>query len=85
MLYRRLSLLVFTMTIALATPARGQNWWNAGDTTAEAGQLQEVKQKRKVFLNVAFSTTEPEINAQQEQALERLRHILRGDLHQCVP
>jgi hypothetical protein len=67
MLYRRLSLLVFAMTFALATPARGQNWWSTGDGTAEAGKLQELKQKRKVFLNVAFSTTEADVNAQQEQ------------------
>jgi hypothetical protein len=77
MLYRRLSLLVFAMTFALATPARAQNWWNSGDATAEAGTLQEVKQKRKVFLNVVFSTTEPEINAQQEQTQIR-RVVIRA-------
>jgi len=68
MSYRRLSLLVLAMTFALAAPARAQNWWSTGDATAEAGKLQELKQKRKVFLNVLFSTTEIEINAQQEQA-----------------
>jgi hypothetical protein len=67
MLYRRLSLLVFAMTFALVTPARAQNWWSASDSTAEAGTLQEVKEKRRVFLNVIFTTTEPEVNAQQEQ------------------
>ena len=67
MLYRRLSLLVFGMTFALAMPARAQNWWNIGDATAEAGKLQELKQKRKVFLNVIFSTTENDVNPQQEQ------------------
>jgi hypothetical protein len=67
MLYRRLSLLVFAMMFALVTPARAQNWWSSGDATAEAGTLQDVKQKRKVFLNVVFSTTEPDVNAQQEQ------------------
>src|SRR5437868_4013034 len=71
MLYRRLSLLVFAMTFALATPARAQNWWTTSDATAEAGKLQELKEKRKVFLNVVFNTTETEINAQQEQTLIR--------------
>ena len=67
MWYRRLSLLVLGMTFALAPPARAQNWWNIGDATAETGKLQELKQKRKVFLNVVFSTTENDVNAQQEQ------------------
>lgn len=67
MLYRRLSLLVFAMTFAVATPARAQNWWNTGDAAAEAGKLQEIKQKQKVFLNVVFTTTESDVNAQQEQ------------------
>jgi len=67
MLYRRLSLLVFAMTFAMATPARGQNWWSTGEGMAEAGKLQELKLKRKVFLNVVFTSTETDINAQQEQ------------------
>ena len=68
MLYQRLSLFLVAMTFAMATPARAQNWWSSGEGTAEAGKLQEVKQKRKVFLNVVFSTTETDVNAQQEQA-----------------
>jgi hypothetical protein len=77
MLYRRLSLLLFAMTFALATPARAQNWWSTGDATPEAGKLQELKQKRKVFLNINFTTTETEINAPQEQAQIR-RVVLRA-------
>jgi len=68
MLYRRLSLLVLTTVFALATPARAQNWWTTGEGTPETGKLQELKTKRKVFLNVVFSTTESDVNAQQEQA-----------------
>jgi hypothetical protein len=67
MLYRRLSLLVFATVFALATPARAQNWWSTSDS-AEAGSLHELKQKRRVFLNVVFTTTESDVNAQQEQA-----------------
>jgi hypothetical protein len=67
MLHRRLSLLAFAMLCALATPAGAQNWWSAADGTSEAGKLQELRQKRKVFLNVVFSTTENDVNAQQEQ------------------
>src|SRR5689334_22227239 len=68
MLHQRLSLLLFAITFAMATPAQAQNWWSTSEGTAEAGKLQELKQKRKVFLNVIFSTTETEVNAQQEQA-----------------
>ncbi len=68
MLHQRFSLLVLAMTFALATPVRAQNWWNTGDGTTETGKLQELKQKRKVFLNVVFTTTEAEVNSQQEQA-----------------
>lgn len=67
MSHQKLSLLVFVMTFALATPARAQNWWSTGDGNTESGKLQELRQKRKVFLNVVFSTTEIEVNAQQEQ------------------
>jgi hypothetical protein len=59
--------MVFATALALATPARAQNWWSTSDV-AETGNLQELKQKRKVFLNVVFSTTESDVNAQQEQA-----------------
>src|SRR5215212_6877521 len=71
MFCRKLLLLVFVLPLAFATPARAQNWWSTGDTAAEAGKLQEVKQKRNVFLNVVFSTTESDINAVQEQVLIR--------------
>jgi hypothetical protein len=66
MLLPRLSLLAFAV-VALASPAQAQNWWSSTDAAAEVGKLQELKEKRKVFLNVIFSTTETEINAQQEQ------------------
>jgi hypothetical protein len=68
MLYRRLSLLVLAVIIAWSKPACAQNWWNTGDGLAETGSLQELKQKRKVFLSVVFTTTETDVNAQQEQA-----------------
>jgi hypothetical protein len=67
MFYRRLSLLVLAGVCLLATPAHAQNWWSTGDVS-ESGKLQELKQKRKVFLNVVFTTTEGDVNAQQEQA-----------------
>ena len=68
MLYRRLSLLLFAMIFSRALPANAQNWWSTGEGTPESGKLQELKTKRKVFLNVVFTTTENEVNAQQEQA-----------------
>src|SRR4026209_239779 len=67
MLCRRLSLLAFATVFAMATPARAQNWWSSSEGTSESGKLQELRQKRKVFLNVVFSTTENDVNAQQEQ------------------
>jgi hypothetical protein len=71
MMLRRLSFFVLVMTAAFATPAHGQNWWSPNEGSAETGRLQELKEKRKVFLNVVFNTTETEINAQQEQTLIR--------------
>jgi hypothetical protein len=67
MTLRRHSILVLTIAAALATPAHGQNWWSPSGETVESGRLQELKEKRKVFLNVIFNTTETEVNAQQEQ------------------
>lgn len=58
---------VLAIAAALAIPAHGQNWWSPNEGSAETGKLQELKEKRKVFLNVVFNTTETEINAQQEQ------------------
>jgi hypothetical protein len=74
MMLRRLSFLVLAMTAVLATPAHGQNWWSPNEGTPETGKLQELKEKRKVFLNVTFTTTEIEINAQQEQT--QIRRIV---------
>src|SRR5436190_20620647 len=67
---RRVSFLVFMM-LTLAAPTQAQNWWSPGDSNLEMGKLQEIKQKRKVFLNVVFTTTQTEVNAQQEQTLIR--------------
>lgn len=77
MLFRRLALFVFIATITITASAQSQNWWNVGDTPPEAGKLQELKQKHKVFLNVSFNTTLAEINAQQEQAQIR-RLVVRA-------
>jgi hypothetical protein len=60
----------FTILV-LAAPAAAQNWWTGGDGSSELGKLQELKRKQKVYLNVVFTTTEPEINPQQEQTLIR--------------
>jgi hypothetical protein len=57
--------------LILATPAAAQTWWTGGEGNSEAGKLQELKLKQRVYLNVVFTTTEPEINAQQEQTLIR--------------
>ena len=66
MLFRKVSLTLLMMMAVLAAPAQAQSWWSAGDGH-ETGKLTEIKQKRKVFLNVAFTSSEPEINAEQKQ------------------
>jgi len=71
MVLRRLSLVACLAMVAFVTPGRAQNWWTGSDGNTEAGKLQELKQKRKVFLNVVFSSTETDANAQQEQTLIR--------------
>jgi hypothetical protein len=74
MLFGRLSLAALVMIVTVSVPGRAQNWWNVSDATAETGKLQEIKQKRKVFLNVIFNTTQQDVNAQQEQA--QIRRLL---------
>lgn len=68
---RRVLLTTAFAMLVLATPAAAQNWWTGGDGSSELGKLQELAQKRRVYLNVVFTTTEPEINPQQEQTLIR--------------
>lgn len=68
---RQVLLATFLAILVLATPAAAQNWWTGSGDNGEAGKLQELKLKQKVYLNVVFTTTEPEINPQQEQALIR--------------
>ena len=67
---RSVAFLVLFMVVGaggVSKPLQAQNWWNVGDVTPEAGKLQEVKQKHRVYLTVVFTTALPEVNAQQEQ------------------
>jgi hypothetical protein len=77
MLFRRLALFVLVAAVTITASAQSQSWWNVGETPPESGKLQELKQKHKVFLNVAFNSTLAEINAQQEQAQIR-RLVVRA-------
>ena len=71
MLFPKVSLVVLLIAAPLAVPAQSQNWWVVGDAGTEAGKLQELKEKRRVFLSVAFNTNETDINAQQEATVIR--------------
>ena len=71
MFNRRVLLPVLFAVLALTTPARAQNWWTGSDDNTESGKIQEVKLKQKVYLNVAYTTTEADINPQQETTLIR--------------
>jgi hypothetical protein len=71
MRFSKVPLAASLLMILLALPAQAQNWWTPGDAGTEAGKLDELKEKRSVFLSVAFNSTEAEINAQQEATLIR--------------
>jgi hypothetical protein len=59
---------VLLAVLAVTAPAQAQNWWSSADGNTESGKIEELKQKRKAFLNVSFTSQEPDINVQQEQA-----------------
>jgi len=62
------TLLLLSMT-TLAS-AQAQNWWVLPSTgAAERGKMEEIKLKKKVFLNVTFETSGPgQITSTAEQA-----------------
>ena len=71
MVLPRVSFVAFLITAPFALSAQAQNWWVVGDAGTEAGKLQELKEKRRVYLSVAFNTNEADINAQQEATVIR--------------
>ena len=71
MVFPKVSLVVLLIAAPLAVSAQSQNWWLIGDAGTEAGKLQELKEKRRVFLSVAFNTNELDVNAQQEATVIR--------------
>lgn len=71
MQYSKVPLAAAFLVALLALPVQAQNWWIPGDAGTEAGKIDELKEKRSVFLSVAFSSSEVEINAQQEATLIR--------------
>jgi len=58
------------MAIATTVWAQAQNWWVLPSNGAvERGKLEEIKLKKKVFLNVTFETAGPgQITSSSEQA-----------------
>jgi len=76
--FRGYSPRVFTMVcftllllaIAAVVSAQAQNWWVLPSNGAiERGKLEEIKLKKKVFLNVTFETSGPgQITSTSEQA-----------------
>ena len=71
MLFSKVSLVVLLIAAPLPVSAQSQNWWVIGDVGTESGKLQELKEKRRVYLTVAFNTNEADINAQQEATVIR--------------
>ena len=61
---------LFLLVIATSIWAQSQNWWVLPATgAAERGKLEEIKLKKKVFLNVTFETSGPgQITSSSEQA-----------------
>ena len=71
MLLGRISLL-FLLAVAAPAQVQVQNWWNANsESPSETGKLQDLKDKRRVFLNITFTSSDPQVNVQQEQATIR--------------
>ena len=58
------------LTITMTVWAQAQNWWVLpSNGAAERGKLEEIKLKKKVFLNVTFETSGPgQITSSSEQA-----------------
>jgi len=58
------------LSIATTAWAQAQNWWVLPSNGAvERGKLEEIKLKKKVFLNVTFDTSGPgQITSSSEQA-----------------
>jgi hypothetical protein len=70
---RLFTMVCFTLlllAIAAAVSAQAQNWWVLPSNGAiERGKLEEIKLKKKVFLNVTFETSGPgQITSTSEQA-----------------
>src|SRR6187399_3277785 len=70
---RVLTMICFTLLLLVMTTsvwAQAQNWWVLPATgAAERGKLEEIKLKKKVFLNVTFETSGPgQITSSSEQA-----------------
>jgi hypothetical protein len=60
----------FLLAITTTVWAQAQNWWVLpSNGAAERGKLEEIKLKKKVFLNVTFETSGPgQITSTSEQA-----------------
>ena len=57
---------VLSMTSVPAT-AQVSTWWTAsGDSATETGRMQELKEKRRVFVQVSYRSTEASFNTQPE-------------------
>ena len=61
---------LFLLAITTIVWAQAQNWWVLpANGAAERGKMEEIKLKKKVFLNVTFETSGPgQITSTSEQA-----------------
>jgi hypothetical protein len=64
------SFTLLLLILATSVWAQAQNWWVLPATgAAERGKMEEIKLKKKVFLNVTFETSGPgQITSTSEQA-----------------
>jgi hypothetical protein len=78
MMFLRIPFIAVLLAISNLAVAQSQNWWatNPEDPNREWGRLQEIKGKRLVFLNVAYTSTDPLGNTQQERETIRRSVIL---------
>lgn len=70
MLKSRASSLTLLLAVLWVVPTttHAQIWWNTSESSVESGKLSEIKDKRKVYLNIVYRTVDGEtVSSQQEQ------------------
>lgn len=69
MTLKRSCIVMLLLFLPVGLWAQSQNWWTANQDSPnrESGKLDEIKGKSRVFVNVVFSSADPQVNAQQER------------------